>query len=168
MIGGGAVGLDVALAIAVRGTVDPETLAFLMFHGAEEDGTLHGLLERGTSEVTVFEKMSKAGTDLGRSSRWVVMVELERRGVKISTGCEITAIGGDGTVAYRRRLADGSHDEAQAMFDTIVLALGSAARDTLSAPLRGAGLPVASVGDCVKPARIMDAIHQGHRAARSI
>ena len=168
VVGGGAVGLDVALALAVRGTLDPETLAFLVFHGAEADGRLHELVEKGTSEITVIEMLPKAGADLGRSSRWVVMVELERRGVRIMTSCEVTSIGEDGTVSYGRRLADGSREEASSRFDTVVLALGSVPRDPLSASLEAAGLAVTRVGDCVKPARIIDAIHQGHRAARAL
>ena len=165
IIGGGAVGLDVALFEAAKGTLDPRALAFLFFHRAEEDATLHGLVERGGKQITVLEKMPKAGRDIGRSSRWVVMVELEKRGVSIMTGMEVTSIAADGTVSFRRKLASGAVDEGTLAFDSVVVALGAEAHDPLSADLGKAGIRVTRVGDCARPGRIIDAIHAAHRAA---
>jgi 2,4-dienoyl-CoA reductase (NADPH2) len=168
VIGGGAVGLDAALYLSAKGTLDPDTLSFLMFHRAETDEKLHALLERGSKEVVVFEKLRKAGADLGRSTRWVVMVEAERRGVEIRTGVEVLSIGEDATVRFARNLPGGSTEEGSERFDDVVLALGARAVDPISAKLRDAGLEVASIGDCTQPARIIDAVHQAREAARAI
>ncbi len=168
VLGGGAVGLDVALFESAKGTLDPETLAFLMFHRAERDERLHELVERGGKEVVVLEKLTKAGRDLGRSSRWVIMVELEKRGVKVLTGMTVTSIGDDGTVSFERKLADGTVKQGSMAFDSVVVALGSAPVDALSERLEQAGIPVGRAGDCVRPARIIDAIHKAHAVARKI
>ncbi len=54
--------------------------------------------------------------------------------------------------------------------DTVVLALGYRARSAEAAALReGAGaIPVFEIGDCVKPARVGEAVQQGYTAAMSI
>ena len=168
VLGGGAVGLDVALFESAKGTLDPETLAFLMFHRAERDERLHELIEKGGKEIVVLEKLTKAGRDLGRSSRWVIMVELERRGVKVLTGMSVTSIDEDGTVSFERKLADGTVKAGSMPFDSVVVALGAAPVDELSASLEEAGIAVSRAGDCVRPARIIDAIHKGDEAARGI
>ncbi|MBW2262378.1 MAG: FAD-dependent oxidoreductase [Deltaproteobacteria bacterium] len=168
VLGGGAVGLDVALFESTKGTLDPETLAFLMLHRAERDERLHELIEKGGKEVVILEKLTKAGRDLGRSSRWVIMVELEKRGVKVMTGTSVTAIGDDGTVSFERKLADGTMKQGSMTFDSVVVALGAAPVDVISGKLEEAGIAVSRVGDCVKPARIIDAIHKAHAAALKI
>lgn len=165
VIGGGAVGLDVALFESAKGVLDPDTLAFLMFHRAEGDERLHDLLERGGKEVVVLEKERKAGRDLGKSTKWVIMVELERRGVKVLTGMDVTSIDEDGTVSFQRQLADGTLEQGYMDFDSVVVALGAAPDDPLSEELMEAGIPVSRAGDCVRPARILEAIHRGHEAA---
>jgi 2,4-dienoyl-CoA reductase (NADPH2) len=165
VIGGGAVGLDVALFESVKGTLDPESLAFLMFHGAEEDARLHELLETSGKRIVVLEKLPKAGRDLGRSTRWVILVELERRGVKVLAGMSVTSIAGDGTVSFTRKLKDGTLKEGSMTFDSVVIALGAAPVDEISERLEEASVPHTRVGDCKKPGRIIDAVHAGHEAA---
>jgi 2,4-dienoyl-CoA reductase (NADPH2) len=157
----------VALFEAAKGTIDPETLAFLVFHRAEPDDKLHELVEKGCKEITILERLPKAGRDLGKSSRWVILLELERRGVRILTGMEVTGIEA-GTVRFSRRLKDGSASEGAMEFDSVVLALGAAPVDPLSGGLERAGIPVTRAGDCTKPGRILDAIHAGHAAGRGV
>ena len=61
VIGGGAVGLETALFLARKGTIDAETLYFLLFNQAESFETLSGLLYRGIKKVTVVEMLEKSG-----------------------------------------------------------------------------------------------------------
>ncbi len=168
VIGGGAVGLDVALYLSAKGTLDPETLHFLVFYRAETWDRLQSLVERGSKQVVVFEKMRKAGRDLGRSSRWVVMVQAEKRGIEIRTSVEVDAIEADGTVLFSRKMPDGSSEPGRERFESVVLALGARAEDPLSADLEKAGIPVTRLGDCVKPARIIDAVFAAREAARNL
>jgi 2,4-dienoyl-CoA reductase (NADPH2) len=45
--------------------------------------------------------------------------------------------------------------------DTIILALGSKSENKLAEDLRGKASELYVVGDCVKPRKIWDAIHEG-------
>jgi 2,4-dienoyl-CoA reductase (NADPH2) len=168
VIGGGAVGLDAALYLSAKGTIDAETLHFLMFHRAETDERLHDLLENGSKQVVVFEKLRKAGKDLGRSSRWVVMLEAEKYGVDIRTSVQVDSIDADGTLQLTRIMPDKSTQKTSEKFDSVVLALGANPVDVLTGKLEKAGVKVKHIGDCVRPARIIDAIEQARAAAREI
>jgi 2,4-dienoyl-CoA reductase (NADPH2) len=160
VIGGGAVGLETALLAAKIGTLSPTQLEFLMFHRAESDETLHGLLNRGSKEVTVFEMLPRAGQDVGKSSRWVLMKELRDRHVTVRTQTRVRSIEPNGTLIYTEE--DRTREEP---FDTIILAVGSTPRKALSDSLREAGIPFKTVGDCNGPRKILDAVHEGYLAA---
>ena len=92
IVGGNAVGLETALLIAEQGTVSPETLHFLVTQKAETWETIEALVNQGNKEVTVVEMTTKAGQDIGASTKWTVLAELSRLGVKIITGARVTGI----------------------------------------------------------------------------
>jgi len=161
VIGGGAVGLETALLVAKIGTLTAAQLEFLMFHRAETDETLHELLHRGSKEVTVFEMLARAGQDVGKSSRWVLMKELGDRHVTVRTQTRVEAIEPDGSVVTSSE-GEGTRREP---FDTVILAVGSAPRHELSEALRKEGIPFQTVGDCNSPRKILDAVHEGYLAA---
>ncbi|MEW6441470.1 MAG: FAD-dependent oxidoreductase [bacterium] len=159
VIGGGAVGLETALQVAKIGTIGAETLEFLMFNKAEKDEKLHELLHRGTKEVTVFEMLSRAGQDVGKSSRWVLMQELRDRSVRILTDAKVEAIEPDG-IRYIER-----GETKKELFDTVIVAVGSKPVRRLTDELAAAGIPRKTVGDCNAPRKIIDAVHEGYLAA---
>ncbi len=160
VIGGGAVGLETALLAAKVGTLSPAQLEFLMFNRAESDETLHELLHRGSKQVTVFEMLPRAGQDVGKSSRWILMKELRDRHVTVRTQARVESIEPDGTLVYTDE--EGTRQEP---FDTVILAVGSAPRQALSEALREAGISFKTVGDCNSPRKIIDAVHEGYLAA---
>lgn len=53
-------------------------------------------------------------------------------------------------------------------FDSLVVAQYNAADDGLFMPLRAAGLEVIAVGDCVAPRTALEAVFEGHAAARAL
>jgi thioredoxin reductase len=53
-------------------------------------------------------------------------------------------------------------------FDSLVVAQYNAADDRLFAPLRAAGLEVKAVGDCLAPRTALEAVYEGHAAARAL
>jgi len=163
VIGGGAVGLETAVLVAKIGTLSPEQLQFLMFHRAETDETLHALLHRGSKDVTVFEMLPRAGQDVGKSSRWILMQELRERNVTVRTQARVESIEADGTVVYTEGDRPGRE-----VFDTVILAVGSAPNRKLAAALQEAGVPFQTVGDCNSPRKIFDAVHEGYLAAQSL
>jgi len=159
IIGGGAVGMEVAMQAARIGTMHPNVLEFLMFHRAESDERLHELVRKGTKEVTIFEMLPKAGQDVGKSSRWVWLHDLREREVRIVTSAKVEAIEPDGVVYT----VEG--DTRKEPFDSVIMAVGSKPRTVLSEGLKQAGVPFRAIGDCNQPRLIIDAVHEGYLAA---
>lgn len=162
IIGGGAVGLETALFVAAKGTINPETLQFLFTHEAASTERLRELMFRGTSRVTIFEMLPKAGADVGKSTRWVLFDSLERFGIDIRTNTKVLSID-NGTV-----VVDAEGKEEALQFDQVIMASGSKSVQKLTAELKDLGIPMDVVGDCIKPGKINDAIHGGFLAALNI
>jgi 2,4-dienoyl-CoA reductase (NADPH2) len=159
IIGGGAVGMETAMQVARIGTINPEVLSFLMFHRAESDERLHDLVRKGTKEVTIFEMLPKPGQDVGKSSRWVWLNDLREREVRIVTKAKVDVIEPDGIVFT----LEG--ETKKEPFDSVILAVGSRPKRSLSEGLQRAGIPFRAVGDCNSPRMIIDAVHEGYLAA---
>ncbi|MBU3954042.1 MAG: FAD-dependent oxidoreductase [Proteobacteria bacterium] len=162
VIGGGAVGLETAFFAAKKGTLSPEMLQFLMTYEALEMDRIRHYMFNGASRVTVFEMLEKAGQDVGKSTRWILMNNLDRYGVKINTGSKVVSIKA-GVVTYER---EGKRCEET--FDTVILASGSRPVQTLEEKIRDLDIPYSVIGDCVRPGKINDAIHGGFLAAISL
>ncbi len=162
VIGGGSVGLETALFIASKGTITPETLHFLITYEAESVERLRELMFKGTSNVTVFEMLPKAGKDVGKSTKWVLLTELDRFGITIQIGSKVESIK-DGTIKFIR-----GEKEEEMQFDNVVLASGSRPVQKLSKEAENLGIPFKTVGDCINPGKINDAIHGGFLAAVNI
>jgi len=159
VIGGGAVGVETAIALADRGTVDGETLKFLLKHSAESADALRCLATRGTRKVTILEKTHKLGADIGPTTRWVFLKELGLLGVETITDAEVVSIE-PGCVVYSK---DGA--ERTLGGDSVVLALGSVSSNELEPAFRTTGLPYTVVGDAKRPRKLMDAVQEGFLAA---
>ena len=82
VIGGGAVGIETALLLAEKGTLSGEALKFLLVHEAERVEELYGLATHGSKDVTVIEMLDELGKNFGKSTRWGMMQDVERYGVK--------------------------------------------------------------------------------------
>ena len=162
VIGGGAVGLETALKVAAKGTLTPEVLYFLFAHEAEDVDRLRELMFKGTSNVTVFEMLPRAGKDVGKSTKWVLMSELQKYGVTIVTEAEVISIK-NGLLTFKK---DGQ--EHQRRFDNIINAAGSKSVKTISEKIQKLGIPYAIIGDGDKPGKMNHAIHGGFLAALEI
>ncbi len=97
-----------------------------------------------------------------KHGRFFLMEDLTRHGVKALLETEVKEIREDGSVLVRDRY--GRVRELPA-FDTVVLAAGHAPRVELCADLLAAGIPFVSAGDCVRPGKILDAVHDAYKAA---
>lgn len=162
IIGGGAVGLETALFLAEKGTLSGEALKFLLVNGAEKPEDLYGLATRGSKEVTVIEMLADLGSNFGRSTRWVMMQDVERYGVKSRKKARVLEITADGV----RLEYAGEVEDIPA--DSVVLAVGTGSCNPLESMLASSGIPYRIAGDAVKPAMVFDAIHQGFTAGREI
>jgi 2,4-dienoyl-CoA reductase (NADPH2) len=61
-----------------------------------------------------------------------------------------------------------SGEVEQVTCDLVVVQTGRASVDGLPATLRGSGLEVHAVGDCVSPRRVSHALLEAHRVARAL
>jgi 2,4-dienoyl-CoA reductase (NADPH2) len=162
VVGGGLVGLETALYVASKGTITPEVLYFLFANNAVPPERLKELIFRGMSRVTVFEMLPKVGQDVGKSTKWILMGNLKKYGVKVVTSAAVTSVSG-GKVIYEK----GGAQEERA-FDTVVLAPGVKSRTILSKEIGTLGIPFAVIGDALNPGKIDHAIHGGFLAALEV
>jgi 2,4-dienoyl-CoA reductase (NADPH2) len=154
IVGGNAVGLETALYLASHGTISPEVLHFLMVNKAESPDTIEIALNRGDKEVCVVEMTKKVGQDIGNSTRWTVMAELKRLGVKIIAGTKAIEVSEAGL-----KIQKDSKEELLPA-DSIVLATGSRSQNAL-ASLRHLIAEVYVIGDAKHPRNALEAIKEG-------
>lgn len=162
IIGGGAVGIETALLLAEKGTLSGEALKFLLVHSAESAEDLFDLATHGSKDVTVIEMLPELGKNFGKSTRWGMIQDVERYGVKTRATARVIEITNDCV----RIECDGKLEEIPA--DSVVLAVGTKVHNPLQETLTANGIPFRVVGDARSPAMVYDAIHQGFIAGREI
>ncbi len=162
VIGGGAVGLETAHYISEKGTITPETLHFLFKYKAESDERLHELVSKGNKDVTVFEMMPKIGKGVGKSTKWILLGNLDDMGVQSITEAKVVSIK-DGVVTFER---DGKTESIK--FDNVVNAAGSKSVKKIADQLESTGIPFKILGDSEKVGQINDAIHSAYLAVMEL
>lgn len=154
VLGGNAVGMETALYLASLGTLSPEALHFLMINQAESIDTMTELLHKGIKKVTVVEMTEKVGKDVGLTTRWTLLAELKRLGVRLMTGTEVVAIQPGGVEVVQ----GGEKSLLEA--DSIVVAAGSRPVNGLYEALTGVVPDVHRIGDASSPRNALIAIRE--------
>ena len=162
VLGGNALGLETALYLAHIGTLSPEVLHFLMVNRAESVETLSGLLNKGIKDVTVVEMSRKAGADIGLTTRWTILGELKRLGVKVMTGTKAVGVASEGL-----QIEQGEGPEFLPA-DSIVIAAGSRSQSGLVEPIKAIVSEVYVVGDARGPRNALHAIREGFEAGLKV
>jgi 2,4-dienoyl-CoA reductase (NADPH2) len=162
IIGGNAVGLETAIYAANIGTISPETLHFLAINKAEPWDTLEVLINKGIKEVTVVEMLTKYGRDIGVSTRWTILDELKRLGVRIMAGARAVAVTDEGLEIEK----EGKLEVIPA--DTIVIAAGAKPHNSLEGKLTGLVREIHVIGDAAGPRKALDAIREGFMAGMKV
>ena len=162
VIGGGAVGTETAILIAEKGTLSPEALKFLFVNRAEPMEDLYRMVVTGTKEVTIIEMLERIGSDIGRSTRWGMLQELKRAGIKTMTGTKAVEIKDTSVILDE----GGVLKEVPA--DTVVIAVGSGINNPLEEKIKAMGIPLRVVGDAGGVARAFEAVHNGFELGRTI
>jgi 2,4-dienoyl-CoA reductase (NADPH2) len=162
VVGGGAVGVETALFLADKGTLDGEALKFLLVNRAESPETLYEMATRGTKAITLVEMIDKVGRDIGKSTRWGMLQEMGRHGIEALTGAKALEITTQGV-----RVAIGEAERVLPA-DTVVMAAGSSPHNPLEAIATQRGIPLRVVGDAGGVGLAFDAVHQGYAAGREI
>ncbi len=162
IVGGGAVGVETALFLAEKGTLSPQALKFLLVNRAENPQDLYELATRGTKDIVVVELINKMGKDIGKTTRWGILQDLSRSGIKNWTSANALEI----TETCVKVERDGNIEEIQA--DTVVLAVGAASYNPLQELVDKKGIPCKIIGDAARVALAFDAVHQGFEAGRTV
>jgi hypothetical protein len=127
-------------------------------------GAIEHLAARGL-EVTVFTAVAGFAWRTTIYSNLATRKRLRDMKVRIATLRAVKGFtGGELTVE------DSSTGEIERMkgFDSLVVAQYNTADDWLLAPLRAAGFDVKAVGDCLAPRTALEAVYEGHAAARAL
>ncbi|ADL07895.1 FAD-dependent oxidoreductase [Thermosediminibacter oceani] len=124
--------------------------------------TAEFLADRG-KEVTVVDILDEVAADVGAPTRGLLLNRMAEKKIKILTKSKVKEISGD------RVIIEGENGITEISgIDTVVIAVGSKPKDDLLKLIEAEGIPLYSIGDCVKPRRFMDAIHEGFRKAYSL
>ena len=163
VIGGGAVGCDVAVYIANQGTINGDIVKFLLMNDAESVEKIKMLANIGTKEVVLLEMDKTLGRGLGRSTRWIILKDLKRLGVKTMTSTVAQRIEADSVVVKN---ANGKIEYILA--DSVVVAVGSKPNNRLYEKLKDEFPEIIVVGDAVKERTALEAVREGFDAGYSI
>ena len=120
------------------------------------------LSEKG-KKVTIVEMQEEIATDMTPDIRAPVLLRLAELSVRVLTNRKLEKVTDKGVI-----VSDRSWNNHLIPADSIILALGRTPQTKLGQELKGRVPELYTIGDCVEPGRIFDAIHQGARVAREI
>ena len=113
------------------------------------------MVNRGSRDVTVVEMMKRPGQDIGGSTRWTVMAELRRLGVRIRRSTEVVGIRPEGVEIEKAQGRDLLHA------DSVVVGAGSVRENRLMSEIEALILEVYIIGDAKEPQNALEAIKEG-------
>jgi 2,4-dienoyl-CoA reductase-like NADH-dependent reductase (Old Yellow Enzyme family)/thioredoxin reductase len=145
----GKVGVGKTIVVAGGGEVGCETAEFL----AEKN-----------KEIVIVEMLNEVALDAVSGIRKLLLKRLNEKGVKVLTNSVIFEINTSGVSIINKK----SNRRQSVNAENVVLSLGAKANDKLSRELNGKVKELHTIGDCVRPRRIIDAIYEGFHIGREI
>jgi NADPH-dependent 2,4-dienoyl-CoA reductase/sulfur reductase-like enzyme len=133
------------LVVAGGGMVGCEVAEFLVSKG---------------KKVTILEMLPDIACDIEPYARIFLMERFDKYGIEILTKAKLEEITDNGVI-YSENSAKKTIEA-----DTVVLALGAVPNGDLAVAIKGKVPEVHSVGDCVKPGKLLEATHAGFHVAR--
>jgi len=109
--------------------------------------------------VTVLEEGPKFGLEMAHPRRWRVLDDLRNRGVTLIADATVRSIDAK-SVAYN---VCGS--DASVTADSVILAVGLAAKPEMKIALEAAGVPLREIGDVTGVGYLEGAMRDGFHAA---
>ncbi len=119
------------------------------------------LVSKG-KRVTVLEMLDKIGIDIGPSERFVTVMKLKQSGVRLEPKTRVTEITDHKVKAIR------DNQELTWEADSVIIAAGMQSNNGLFSELSSRLKEVYSIGDCVEPRRIGEAIKEGYRVGLQV
>lgn len=153
IIGGGATGCEVAHYIAKIDSLHPDVIYFLEKHGyLRRDEVMPFWKKR---EITILEMLPKIGEGIGRSTRWNILMELRRLGVKMVTDAKVKEVK-ESEVIY-----EVNGEERRIKADTVVIACGVKQNSEIYEALKKDFKDIYLIGDAKGPGDAMKAVQEG-------
>ncbi len=120
------------------------------------------LAEQHAKQVTLVDQIAEVSPEVGVFTRWVIQSKLVEDGIEVKLNhCIDCILPGSLTCA-----CEG--EDVQIEGDAFVLALGMTPNAELRDALADAEIEIITVGDAVKPRKILQAVHEGFHAGRRI
>ncbi|MHC1636486.1 MAG: oxidoreductase [Candidatus Methanospirareceae archaeon] len=105
-------------------------------------------------KVKIVEMMGKIATDIGPTTRWVVVKRIKEKGVEVLTSTRFEDITDRGIMVKM------GEEKKEIITDSVILAMGMKSNKELVEGLRGK-VEFVEIGDCTEPKKILEAIHGG-------
>lgn len=135
----------------------------LIVGGAAMGCEIAAHLASQNKKITIIEMLGELALDLEPRSRLALLSLLKGGGVDILTGWKLEAIE-DGEIS----LIDRNWNKKVIKGDSLILALGLSANQELSQTFKDNFDEVYTIGDCLEPRKIYQAIHEGAFVGRTI
>jgi 2,4-dienoyl-CoA reductase-like NADH-dependent reductase (Old Yellow Enzyme family)/NADPH-dependent 2,4-dienoyl-CoA reductase/sulfur reductase-like enzyme len=113
-------------------------------------------------DVTIVEMLDEVAQDANIMHRRGLMLELQKT-VETRTGLRCAEITDEGVVAVGKK-----GERAILPCDAVVIAVGYRSRTDVADSLAGTAPEVMTIGDCVRPRKVLQAVRMGYDAAMSI
>ena len=120
-------------------------------------------LAQSGKSVSVIEMKDEIAGDMLAINRIPLLRDLAEARVKLFTNTSVTAVDSTGV-----HVVDASGAEQHVDADTVITAFGVRPNGALARDLEARGVSFQSIGDCVKPAKVGEAINAGYLAAQAI
>jgi hypothetical protein len=135
------------------------------FDGFREPPNLALLLAEQGREVEIITERLLVGENQDPGSHHLVTKRLFQAAIPTHTLTGLRAVQGREVTVFNSltRL-----ERALGQFDTVVLASGGTANDSLYRALTGKRSDVFAIGDCLAPRRVLHAVLEGARAGRAV
>jgi len=162
VVGGGDVGIEVAMYMGEIGTLSAEELRFMMIYKTEPYEKLQELLNKGVHNISVVEMGSKFARDINPGSRWSIMARTKQLGIRLLKETCVLELRKDGV------LVENAAGQTLLPADTVVIAAGAKPNNDIYEELSGKLAKVDIIGDAVNVARIPDAVEAAYKLAAQI
>jgi len=121
------------------------------------------LAEQG-KDVSIVEMLDEIMKDVATTDKLAYSEKIAKANIKIFTGQKLQEVKDNGVVIVSK---NGDLTEIEA--DTVVIAVGFAPQKNIISEFeKNTGIEVYTIGDCVQPGKIFDAIHTAYKTALRI
>jgi len=113
--------------------------------------------------VTILEMLDRIGADIGEWNRWVIVDRLNAAGIRVEASSKVDRITEKGVKITRPQ---GLQEFFEA--DSVVIAVGMRSLSRIANELSGKVASLYTIGDCVEPRKVRQAVEGGFLAGYQV